>query len=198
MTPILLRLILATTVLLTSSLLNAAIVKVENFDIGLNTGFEIGSPYDPIDQALDWFVFDSDGVSSVSFYFNRTVAQVDLIASLYAGDTYGFDYEAAGLTSGPYSQVDFYNTALTYIGTFDDSHDDFLDGPYGDPDFDLSLPAGRYSLMVFSVNLPGTYEFTTNVRSAYAEITEPSTIVILVLGILVLAARAVRSKSISV
>lgn len=194
MFPTLLRSILGAILLLAGGVLKAEIVKVENFDIGMNTGFEVSSPYDFIHKGVDWFVFDSDGLGSTTFYFNRTVAQVDLIASLYSGDTSGFDYEAAGLISGPYSQVTIYNTDLTLIDTFDDSHDDLLDGPYGDPDFDLILPKGRYSLAVFSVNLPGTYEFTTNVRSAYLKVPEPPTAAIFSILILVFAVRILEGK----
>ena len=136
------------------------------FSAGLNTGYSIGA--NSVDEHVDWFVFDANGSDLISFHFDRTVAAPDLCATIYCGDTTGFDYVAAGAMwdYALFSASD-YHYGLTYVSSFDDTHDDSHNGPGGDPDFSLLLQAGRYSLALTSLNLAdGTYEFTANVSSA--------------------------------
>ncbi|MEP4888607.1 MAG: PEP-CTERM sorting domain-containing protein [Aliiglaciecola sp.] len=189
--------LVASFVLTVSGIANAGVVTGENFDVGLNIGFEVGDSNSPADAAVDWFIFDSNGVDATSFYFNRTIAAPDLIAGLYLGDTYGFDYVAAGVPLGAWSYyyAATYNSDLTFVSFSDDSHNDSLGGPFGDPDFNTVLAAGRYSLALSSLDQGGTYEFTTNVQSAYAQVPEPSTIVIFALGLMGLASRKYKKQA---
>lgn len=151
-----------------SSLSQADSVTPEIFSTGFNTGYSVTGSGPDIDGNVDWFVFDSNGITPTSFYFDRTVAAPDLIAGLYMGDTTGFDYAAAGAPYNySYNSADAYNPSLNFIQQFDDSHDDALGGEYGDPDFNLVLSPGRYSLALSSLGRPGTYEFTTNAVNAY-------------------------------
>ena len=147
-------------------MVQATPVTPESFKTGFNTGYSVAD-YTDINNNVDWFVFDSDGNSNTSFYFDRTIAAPDLIAGLYFGDTSGFDYEVAGAVAH-YSIMDAgsYNSNLTFVNFFDDNHDDAYGGPWGDPDFDILLAAGRYSLALSSLNAAGTYEFRTSAVSA--------------------------------
>ncbi|MBZ9610152.1 PEP-CTERM sorting domain-containing protein [Rheinheimera maricola] len=173
------------------SFAHAAPIIGEQFNIGLNTGYAVGDANSAPDEAVDWFIFDSNGVDAISFYFNRTIANPDLIAGLYSGDTYGFDYVAAGVSSAnwSYASAGDYNPSLTFIEFFDDTHNDNFGGPFGDPDFNRVLAAGRYSLALSSLSQGGTYEFITNVQSASFDVPAPSTLAVFALGLLGLARR---------
>ena len=157
-----------------TGIVQASPVTPESFNTGFNTGYSVADRTD-INNNVDWFVFDSDGSTNTSFFFDRTIAAPDLIASLYLGDTSGFDYKAAG-ASNNYSvfSADGYNSSLSFLNYFNNNHDDALGGPWGDPDFDILLAAGRYSLALSSLKDAGTYEFTTNAVSAVSTVPVPA------------------------
>lgn len=151
-------------VLAWTGMVQATPVTPESFNSGFNSGYSVAN-YTDINNNVDWFVFDSDGVNSTSFFFDRTIAAPDLIAGLYLGDTSGFDYDAAGAgVYYSYKNAGSYNSNLTFINYFDDNHD-YVGGPFGDPDFNFVLAAGRYSLALSSLGAAGTYSFTTNAVS---------------------------------
>lgn len=151
----LVKLLAAISISVCSILAQATPITPLAFTSGLNTGYSV-TGISSVDGNVDWFVFDANGTTNYSFWFDRTVAAPDLIAGLYSGDTTGFDYAAAGAgVSYSYSQAGFYNTALLYIGYWDDTHEDIYGGPYGDPDFSTTLAAGRYSLALSSLNEGG-------------------------------------------
>ncbi|GAB6054268.1 hypothetical protein JCM17960_30880 [Magnetospira thiophila] len=156
-------------------------VVPQSFGPGLNTGFSVGEASDV--DGVDWFVFESDGVNAISFWFDRTVAAPDLIAGLYRGDTTGFDYVAAGAGGWfSYSSAAAYNSNLTYVTYYDDSHDDGLGGPFGDPHFTSLLSAGTYSLALSSLGSAGTYQFTTNATPSTA-VPEPASLALFGAGL---------------
>lgn len=149
-----------------TGMVQATPVTPESFNTGFNSGYAVAD-YTDINNNVDWFVFDSNGIDSISFFFDRTIAAPDLIAGLYLGDTSGFDYDAAGAgVYYSYMNAGSYNSNLTFINFFDDNHDNAFGGPFGDPDFDILLAAGRYSLALSSLGAAGTYSFTTNAVSA--------------------------------
>ena len=156
-----------------TGIVQASPVTPESFNSGVNSGYSIADVTD-INNSVDWFVFDSNGIDSTSFFFDRTSAAPDLVAGLYLGDTSGFDYEAAG--AGAYYSVTnagSYNSNLIFIDFFDDNHAPFA-GLYGDPDFDILLGKGRYSLALSSLNGVGTYDFTTNAVAAVSTVPVPA------------------------
>lgn len=154
-------------------MVQATPVTPESFKTGFNTGYSVAD-YTDINNNVDWFVFDSDGVNSTSFFFDRTIAAPDLIAGLYLGDTSGFDYDAAGAgVYYSYKNAGSYNSNLTFINYFDDNHD-YVGGPFGDPDFNFVLAAGRYSLALSSLGAAGTYSFTTNAVSVLSAVPVPA------------------------
>ena len=157
-----------------TGMVQATPVTPESFKTGFNTGYSVAD-YTDINNNVDWFVFDTDGSKSTSFYFDRTIAAPDLVAGLYLGDTSGFDYDVAGAPL-KYSVFDAatYNSNLNYLSLFDDNHDDAFGGPWGDPDFDILLAAGRYSLALSSHENAGTYNFTTNAVSVLSAVPVPA------------------------
>ena len=167
---------------------------------GSNSGYSVAGISASADANTDWFVFDSDGVTSISFWFDRATATNDLFATLYRGDTNGFDYEAAlgcattGCTGPGYSdysnQAQNFNTALRLVANYDDEHQSPLNplSDYGDPDFARVLAAGTYSLAVSSWDEQGgAYTFSTNVP-------EPASIGLLASGLIGFAATRRKQK----
>ena len=157
-----------------TGVVQATSVTPESFTTGFNSGYSVAN-YTDINNNVDWFVFDTDGSKSTSFFFDRSVAAPDLAAGLYLGDTSGFDYEAAGAGAWySYMNAGSYNSKLSFISSFDDNHEDAYGGPYGDPDFDMLLAAGRYSLALSSLGAAGTYSFTTNAVSVVSSTPVPA------------------------
>jgi hypothetical protein len=173
--------------LMFSGSVQAAPAQPLSFSAGLNTGYSL-TGMSSVDGNTDWFVFDSDGKSPAefSFYFDRTSSGPDLYASLYRGDTTGFNYAARGAQwdYSYYPGAHAINTSLTLHGAYDDTHDNLLGGEGGDPHFRLPLVAGRYSLAVTSINgWGGTYQFTTNISSVVSPVPEPANYAMMIAGI---------------
>ncbi|MCI5165227.1 MAG: PEP-CTERM sorting domain-containing protein [Candidatus Electrothrix sp. GM3_4] len=163
------------------SISHAIPVTTESFNTGLNTDYFVSHATGDV----DWFVFDYDGVDplQVSFWFDRTVSNLDLVAGLYRGDTTGFDYGSN--TSSLHRNAATYNSNLTFIQSQDDTHNDTLGGPWGDPHFAMNLSADRYSLVLqeFWNGGGGTYSVITNMSSA-SSVPEPSAMFFLGTGLI--------------
>jgi len=167
------KLLIAGAALAASSFVSAAPVQPLDFHSGLNTGFYTGASNDV--DGVNWFVFDFDGIGTIDFWFDRTEASPDLYASLYLGDTTGFDYVAAGAGSSfSQSQAGHYNSDITYLNSWDDIHEDSHGGPWGDPHFSYVGTAGTYSLALSSYGQAGSYEFTTNMQSGLSPVPVPA------------------------
>lgn len=112
-----------------------------------------------------FFTFNAEAGADVDIDINRLVAASDLFAVLFFGDVAGadfggdlldvFTFTAAGDVFGP----------LVVVGFEDDTEDDTLGGPFGDPRFTLTLAdAGVYTIVVgqLSPDEPGTFEIIAN------------------------------------
>jgi hypothetical protein len=160
--------VLAYSAFMFSSPVPGAVVTGDSFSTGFNTGYSVTVP-STFELIQDFFVFDSDGVATTSFYFDRTSLDPDLALVLYSGDVRGFDYVAAGANDGvSFTTLHPYNPAIAIHSQFDDSHPCVPVGcsNFGDPDFSLVLTAGRYSVQLSSYSGSGTYEFTTSASMA--------------------------------
>ena len=87
----------------------------------------------------NWFVFDAVAGASVDIDINRLEAALDPIAFLYFGDVSGHDFEGAA------------PSPLTFLERQDDTENDALGGPWGDPRFTfVAQQTGRFSVRVAS------------------------------------------------
>ncbi|MCK5728793.1 MAG: VPLPA-CTERM sorting domain-containing protein [Methylococcales bacterium] len=187
---------LAITAILLTMSAHAAPVTSLSFNTGLNTGYSVDH-IGNIDGNVDWFTFYSNGADMTSFYFDRTVAAPDLVAVLYSGDTNGFDYVAAGAGQQySYWDADILNMNLTYVDEFDDSHPNIAGGMYGDPDFNMLLAAGIYSLALSSLDQAGTYEFTSSTFDSHNSVPNvPIPAAVWLFGSGFIGLTAIRKKS---
>lgn len=103
----------------------------------------------------NWFVFSGTAGADVDIDINRLVADPDLFAVLYAGDVTGTDFGTQLADDGGIV-TDL--PGLTFLDAEDDTEDDTLGGPFGDPRFVLQLPSsGLFSLVVVRLT-PETVE----------------------------------------
>lgn len=116
---------------------------------------------------LAWFTFTLTAPTAVDIDINRTVAANDLVASLYRGDITGVDATSYGSYFGFGGLWASSFGPMTFVSTQDDTEDDTLGGPYGDPRFVLNLPAGTYSMVVTSFD-SGGFTITSNVPTPAA------------------------------
>lgn len=117
----------------------------------------------------NWFVFDATAGSLLDIDINRLTAPPDLVAAIYFGDVTGLDFGAQRPGQFP-SNVEF--EGLTLFDTEDDTENDSLGGPFGDPRFTFTAPqTARYSLIVTTLNLSGRgspFEVTASGVSTFA------------------------------
>ena len=117
-----------------------------------------------------WFTFAIAVTTSIDVDIDRTVADPDLGASLYAGDVTGVDF-------GTNLIADVFSSSfgpLGFVERRDDDEDDAFGGPAGDPRFGTLLGPGEYSILVYSFNgSSGTFSIDSNVEGT-AAIPEPS------------------------
>ncbi len=140
--------------------------------VGTQGDFFTGEDDSTLANDSAWFVFTLFGDTDVDVDINRTIADPDLFATLFAGDVTGVDF--GGLLADDFTgPMDF--GPLTFIETQDDTEDDAFGGPFGDPRFQTNLGAGTYSIMVTSLNVGGPFNVTSNVSF----VPEPGTFTIL-------------------
>lgn len=133
--------------------------------------FGTSGPFTAIDYSanpfsnLAWFTFTLTAPTAVDIDINRTIANNDLVATIYSGDITGVDATSFGNYSSLFG-ASF--GPMTFVNFQDDTEDDGLGGPFGDPRFTLNLPAGTYSMVVTSYDPQGGFTITSNVPTPAA------------------------------
>lgn len=126
-----------------------------------------------------WFTFSLANSTAIDIDINRTSANPDMTASIYAGDITDVDATAFG------NYGSLFNSSfgpMVFVAWEDDTEDDPFGGPWGDPRFTITLPAGTYSMVVASASTGGGFTITSNVPA-------PGAAAILALGGLLAARR---------